>query len=73
MVVPRSSQHAYHVVSGGATGIDRAINYINYAPAIQHQFPFHQHHQHSATIQYDLSLALPPSESFGRQQSSQHQ
>ena len=44
MVVPRSSQHAYHVVSGGATGIDRAINYINYAPAIQHHYPFHPHH-----------------------------
>ena len=24
-------------------------------------------------MQYDLSLALPPSESYGRQQSSQHQ
>ena len=41
VVVPRSHQNAYHVV-GGSTGIDRAINYINYAPANQYQQQFLQ-------------------------------
>lgn len=57
MIVPRTNQNTYQVFTG-STGIDRAINYINYSQSSSSKFN-HDHRQDAHKIQPEAEAAMP--------------